>query len=401
MRVVLVHNEYAKLSGEDIMVGAIARTLREHGHRVSLFLRHSADVLRKPLGRARAFFSGIHSFSACRDLERLLIREQPDVVQIQNVYPLISPGAFEVAGRLGTPVVFRCANYRLFCPNGLLMTHGEICERCTGGREFWCTLRNCEGSLAKSAGYTLRNAWAYRSGVIRRNTTMYMVPSHFQREKFADGGIPRDRIAVVPDLVQPADPLPESGRMGDYVAYAGRVSAEKGIEHLVAAMTRRPEVRCRIAGDHERLPGLAESAPPNVEFLGMLPRDRLDSFYAGARFLVAPSICYETFGLVMVEAMLQRRPVIGSRIGSIPEVIEEGVTGLLFEPGNIDELAEKIFSLWGDPDRCREMGIAARKKAVREFAPQRFYGRLMSLYTKAIQRAGVPVDAVERQVECA
>ncbi|MBN1506510.1 MAG: glycosyltransferase [Sedimentisphaerales bacterium] len=384
MRVTLVHNEYARLSGEDVMVSHIARTLREHGHSVSLFLRHSAEISRMRFGRIRAFFSGIHSFKATRSLERLLVRERPDIVHIQNVYPLISPGAFEVAGRLGIPIVFRAANYRLFCPSGLLLSRGRICEQCAGGREYWCTLRNCEGTFCKSLGYSLRNGWMRLTRAVERNVSLYVVPSAFQRNKFIAWGIPQERIAVVPNLVPPEGVNGLSESPGSYVAYAGRISPEKGVDTLLEAMRQLPEIPCRIAGDLRSMPELAVAPPKNVQFLGPVSRDRISSFYAHARMLVVPSVCYETFGLVIGEAMLHGLPAVGSRIGAIPEVIDEGRTGLLFEPGNAAELAFKIRLLWNRTDLCRQMGTAGRKKVLEAFCPETFYRRLMHAYEKAI-----------------
>lgn len=385
MRVTLIHNRYARLSGEDVMLSSIARTLRDHGHAVSLFIRDSSDIDRTSLGKIRAFFTGVHSFSAVRSLEEQLRREKPDVVNIQNVYPLISAGAFEAAGRLGIPIVFRCANYRMFCPSGLLLSHGRICERCVKGGQHWCALRNCEDSLAKSVGYSLRNAWTRMTGAITRNTTLYVVPSAFQREKFADWGIPRDRLAVIPNLVEPAELLLSAAdTTGAYVGYAGRVSREKGVDVLLDAMRTLDGVPCRIAGDFHSMPHLAADPPAGVVFLGPLARDGMRAFYGASRMLVVPSLCYETFGLVIAEAMLQGRPVIGSRVGAIPEVIDDGRTGLLFEPGNAAELAEKIRFLWREPGLCREMGLAGRRKVLEDYNPELFYQRLIQTYEHAI-----------------
>lgn len=387
MKITLIHNQYARLSGEDVMLHGLAGNLRAHGHQVSLFLRDSGDIEKTPLGRVRAFFSGIHSFGAVRALEKQLRKEKPDVVDIQNVYPLISPWAFEVAGRLGIPVVFRCANYRLFCPNGLLLSRGQVCERCTGGREYWCALRNCEGTLAKSVGYSLRNTWARLSRVVARNTTLYAVPSQFQRSRFVDWGIPEDRIAVAPNLVETKGGVDEQARPGSYVAYAGRLSPEKGVDALAAAMRMLPDLPCRVAGATQAMPHFASDAPPNMEFLGPLGREQMKTFYSDARMLVVPSICYEAFGLVIAEAMLQRRPVIGSRIGAIPEVIDDGTTGLLFEPGNADELAAKIRLLWEHTDLSLAMGAAGQRKALSHYGPEAFYVRMIQVYEKAIAMA--------------
>ena len=141
----------------------------------------------------------------------------------------------------------------------------------------------------------------------------------------------------------------------------------------------------RLAGDYSRMPDTLKEAPPNVTFAGWLNRAQLVGFYRNARFSVAPSVCFETFGLVGAEAMSYGLPVIASKIGGLPEIVEDGVTGLLFEPGNAEELADKMKLLWDNPDLCRQMGQAGREKAMREYNEDVYYERLMAAYQRAIE----------------
>ena len=133
------------------------------------------------------------------------------------------------------------------------------------------------------------------------------------------------------------------------------------------------------------MPELVKRAQANVMFMGHMNRDRLVRFYRNARFLVVPSIWFETFGLVVVEAMSQGLPVIASRIGALPEIVEDGVTGFLFDPGKIKELMSKMKLLWENEDLCREMGKAARRKAMQDYSEDVYYKRLMAVYKKAIE----------------
>ena len=157
MNIVSVHNAYAKFSGEEAVVQNIRRLLEENGHKVFPFMRSSAEIPRMWLGNERAFFSGIYSWSSKNALRRCLEEFKPDIVHVQNVFPLISPSVLGECRRFGVPVVMTTHNFRLICPNGLFMTDGEVCEKCSGGREYWCVLRNCQRNLFKSFGYALRN----------------------------------------------------------------------------------------------------------------------------------------------------------------------------------------------------------------------------------------------------
>lgn len=366
-------------------VEAIRRILLPNGHEVMLFLRCTDDVLRKRFGKLRAFASGIWNSRVARDFAGLLSSGRPDVIQVQNVYPAISPAVFEVARLAGIPVVARCSNYRLFCPTGLLMSKRTcaICEKCVRGREYWCVLKNCEASFAKSTGYALRTAYHRARGTITKNTSAYYSPSVFLKQKLVGWGIPEEKIAVIPTPVQSITYLLKPASSGGYVAYAGRISPEKGIDWLLNVAMRLRTVPFKIAGRiSEHCRHIAMQLPANVAYAGELSGTDLDEFYDSARIVVVPSICYEVFPNVALEAMVRARPVVGSDIGGIPEMVEDGKTGLLVSPRNVDELAEKVGALWVDRDSCDRMGNAGRARALTEYSEEAFYVRLMSLYGK-------------------
>jgi glycosyltransferase involved in cell wall biosynthesis len=171
---------------------------------------------------------------------------------------------------------------------------------------------------------------------------------------------------------------------GDYVAYVGRISPEKGVTHLLAAARSLSDIPFKAAGGYDRMPHLPGEAPDNVEFLGQLGAERLSGFYSQARMLVLPSTCFEGFPMTIAEAMVHGKPVICSQIGGLPEIVDDGVTGLLFDAGNVEDLVEKIRYLWDRPDVCRKMGHVGREMALREYSPEKHYERLMAVYEKAL-----------------
>lgn len=384
MRILMVHNKYGSLSGEEVMVSNIATLLREHGHEVYCFFRSSEEILDSFWLKAKAFFSGIYSFSSRKQIRQVIIKLKPDIVEVQNVYPLISPSILEEAAVHRIPVVMRCANYRLICPNGLFMTKGQICERCSGGREWWCLLRNCEDSQFKSLGYALRNYYAHKQRLFLDNVTIYLVLTKFQRQRFIHEGFPKDRIVIIPNMVY-GDRIQASSELGNHVGYVGRVSPEKGVLTFVEAAQMCRDLPFKIAGLNVHIPDLPTNAPSNIEFCGHLKAGQLDEFYRKSRIIILPSICYETFGLTLAEAALWGKPVICSRIGGLPEIVEDGVTGLLFQPGDAHDLKVKIRYLWDRPDLCLRMGQAGRAKVLHQYSPQKFYESLMKAYEKAMR----------------
>jgi len=400
MRILMIHNAYGRTSGEEAMFNRIAALLRSHDHSVECSCRSSAE-LTGLVGKSRAFFKGIYSFSSRAAMRRLLQENRPDVIYVQNVFPLISPSVLLEAHEHQVAIVMRCANYRLICPNGLMMRRSSLCDECLGGREYRCMLHNCEGHLAKSIGYALRNYVARKARFFLDTVTVYYCSTEFQRERMIAEGFPAGRFDVIPNMVDCDDIAPSAG-IGDYVGYAGRVSPEKGIQALLAAAKGIPEVPFRIAGAYERMPHIVRQAPSNVEFLGNLDSTALDRFYRGCRILVLPSVWYETFGLVLAEAAVRGKPVVSSRMGGLGEIVQDGLTGLLCEPGEAVDLRKKLLYLWQRPQLCRQMGLAGRQKVLREYSPEVYYTRLMRVFQKAIEINGNGCNPeIEEPLACA
>jgi len=389
MKVLIVHNEYARFSGEETVVVAQQEILEHHGDTVSFFRKGSDRLNDKVLGRAAAFFSGINNPRSRRKIRAMLKRHRPDIVHVHNVFPWISPAILPECGRAGVPVVMTVHNYRLVCPNGLHMPKGryEICEKCCGGKEYWCVLQNCEQSYAKSLGYALRNYVARRLGLFRKNVTLFACLTDFQRQRLMAEGYPADRLRVLPNMCPVRMEVQEdSPGGGDYVAYVGRISPEKGIEVLLSAAKRLQDVPFRLAGSYDAMPEVVDKGSSNVSFLGNLDTKRLAEFYRQSRLLVLSSRWFEGFPMAIVEAMAHGKAVVAPRIGGIPEIVDDGETGLLFAPGDTEDLAAKVRYLWGNPDLCRQMGQAGREKALREYSAESYYERLIALYEEAVAR---------------
>lgn len=365
--------------------------LEQRGHQVSRFTRSSAGLERTPLGMIRAFFSGMYNPASRRAVARVLRAVKPGVAHIHNLFPWISPAILPVLRRAGVPVVMTVHNYRLVCPDGLHIPKGRhvVCERCCGGREYWCFLRNCEQSYFKSAGYALRTYTARRLGFFRKNITLFACLTEFHRKRLIAEGYPADRLRVIPNMY-PADMETDTdySTVGECVSYVGRISPEKGIELLLSAAEKLRTIPFRLAGNYNAMPALVDKAPANVSFLGNLDREQLAEFYYRSRVLVLCSKWFEGFPMVIVEAMAYAKPVIAPRIGGIPEIVNDGETGLLCTPGDIDELTQRIQYLWERPNLCRQMGEAARAKAAREYSPERYYQRLFELYREAVGFTG-------------
>ena len=382
MRVLMVHNKYEVMGGEEIIIQRIMQLLRRNNHEVQSFFKDSADIMGMRFGKARSFFAGIYSVPSKKEIRHVLDEFKPDIVQIQNLFPLISPSILpEIQGR-GIPIIMRCSNFRLICPNGLFLSHGHLCEKCRNGNEFWCAILNCENNIFKSLGYAIRNYIARKCRFYTHNITLYIAQTEFQKKYLINENFAPDRIVVIPNMIDDTNQMTDS-IPGHYVGYVGRLSHEKGIQTLIDAAGSCSQIRFKLAGDYSRMPQFIEQHPPNADLLGQLDSVAINNFYNDCHMVVLPSICYEGFPSVLIEAMIHGKPVICSRIGGLSEIVEDGITGLLFEPGNSEQLADKIRYLWDRPDLCQKMGQAGREKALREYSPDHYYERLMAVYNKA------------------
>jgi glycosyltransferase involved in cell wall biosynthesis len=382
MRILMVHNKYGVMSGEEVMIERVISLLRKNNHEVRSFFKDSAEIESMRFGKARSFFAGIYSVSSKKEIRHVLDEFKPDIVQIQNLFPLISPAILPVIRKRGVPIVMRCANFRLICPNGLFLSHGHLCEKCRGGNELWCAILNCENNILKSLGYTIRNYVARKCRFYTNNITLYIAQTEFQKKYLINENFSPERIVVIPNMIDDIKQMTDS-ILGHYVGYVGRISHEKGIQTLIDAAASCSQIRFKFAGDYSRMPQLVEQRPPNADPLGQLDSVAINNFYDDCRIVVLPSICYEGFPSVLIEAMIHGKPIICSRIGGLSEIVEDRITGLLFEPGNTEEFSEKIRYLLERPDLCREFGQAGREKALREYSPDRYYERLMAAYEKA------------------
>jgi len=386
MRILYLHNDYAKPSGEEHASASIAELLREHGHEVEFFRRSSAEIADSVLGKAKSFFTGIANPFASQALARRLNEFQPDLVIAQNLYPLLSPSVLKAVKQRGIPLVMRCPNYRLFCPNGLCYDGQSVCEKCFGGHEWHCFTKNCAGGRFKSLGYAVRG-WAAR--VTRRildNVDVFIVQTEFQRQKFIAQGIPAEKLGILPGIMPQIEP-PGEWQPGKFITFIGRVSSEKGIDEFLTAARLLPELPFRIAGSFDGMPGIQNNSPSNVEWLGFLKGEALRQAYLTSRLVVIPSKWYEGFPNVIVMGMMLERPIVTANIGATGSIIYDGRTGLLFTPGDATQLAEKIAELYRDLEKCREYGENARQEATRLYSREKIYETLIEIFQQAIQNA--------------
>ena len=385
MKLLQIYNQYRSLfGGEETVVKRIAEIAESNGVETRLLMRSSRGMDSSIRGKTRVFFSGIYNPFARREIARFVAGFRPDVVHVHNLYPLFSPSILGAIRSKGVPVVMTVHNHFHTCPNADHLHDGLICTRCTGGREYYCTLENCRGNLFESMGYSVRSATARRLQLFTGNVTLTIALNEFARQRLLTSGFAPDRVVVLPNSVDIPD-QPANSRDGAYAVFSGRMVPGKGVATLIEAARRCPDIPVRLFGGGPALDDFRDNVPTNTVFRGQVDSDEMAEAYSGARFLVIPSEWFEGCPLVILEAMSFGLPVIASRIGGLPELVDEGVTGMLFEPGNSAELAEKMGVLWRNPGLCQSMGDAGRRKAVEHFNEKNYWLRLKGIYESAMK----------------
>jgi len=338
--------------------------------------------------RLRDWLGYLYNRHAAGSIRQLIREHKPDIAHLHIYYGKLTASILPVLKAEGVPVVHTMHEYRQISPNYSLTLNDRIDEDCCGVANAWRAVprRFNRDSLARSA---LSVAEWYLSRMIGslRHIDRLIAISDFQKRKAIEHGIPEEKITRVYNFVEPGTALHEKTGAGGYLLYFGRIEKIKGVLTLAQAAERLPDVRFKIVGE-----GRAESelhdfiksrGLNNIELLGFKRGEELKCLIRDSLATVLPAQWYEPFGLTVLESFAQRRPVIASRIGALPELIDDGVDGLLFEPGNADELRDRITTLISNPKRADTMGDAGRAKLDRRFGPEIHYHELIRAYRQA------------------
>ncbi|AJJ10591.1 glycosyl transferases group 1 family protein [Yersinia rohdei] len=328
----------------------------------------------------------IHNSEACKKMQALLRKERPDIVHFHNIYHQLTPALIKVARDFGCKTVLTAHDYKIVCPSYSMLREGKVCDACITGTVFNAFRYRCqEGSASKSLLLSLEAGWQY----IAKNyqaLDVIVSPSEFLRRELKRT-LPDSRIDVIVNGID--DSLPPDNNAGEgYLLYVGRLSREKGVPTLAQAHQKmRNKIPLKVVGNGPLFDSLVVQYP-NAEFLGYVQQgEALDNLIKNAYAVVLPSECYENCSMSVLEAMSFSRPVVGSRIGGIPEQIRDGVEGLLFEPGNVQNLADSLDTLVENPEKAREMGLNARERLSQKYSLRKHMATLQALYTELLSRS--------------
>ena len=404
MRILVGNKYFYRRAGAELVALDTAELLRSHGHEISYFSMvhpqnlpsdflpyfvsnvdyEQADLLQAATAAGRL----LYSFEARSKIERLVQDHRPDVAHLHNIYHQLSPSVLHGLKKYGIPIVLTLHDYKIVCASYSMVVGGKICEACKNGRYYQCFLKSCvKRSRMKSLLNTMEMYLHHSVLDIYGLVDVFISPSKFLKDKVAEMGF-KGRVVHIPNCVRAEGFVPRYGSDGNVICYIGRLAETKGIETLIRAV-KGLDVELRIIGagpNRDALEACVKSeGMQNVVFTGYMTGAPLEEEIRRSMFTVIPSEWYENNPRSVIEAFALGKPVVGARIGGIPELVRDGETGYTFTAFSAEDLREKIVRLANDPAAIERMGRNARRFVEEELNAEVHYQRLMDVYRSVMK----------------
>ena len=336
----------------------------------------------KNIGNAvKAVSSSIVSKEALKVLDRILLENVIHIAHLHNIHYYLTPAIVKRLKEKNVKVIWTQHDYKIICPEHSFVSNGRVCEKCMTGNFYNCAINKCKKNSFAASLLTAIEAYYYHSGSTYDIVDAYLCPSKFLYGKFLEFGFEPSKLFVtnycynidnlnaqvekilIDNKIRPVD----EDHASNYILYVGRLEYVKGVKTLIDAV-KGTDYLLKIAGtgtvENELRQYIYDNAIKNVIFLGFKDKTSIYKLTLYAKFVICPSEWYENFPFSIIESFLLSKPVIGSKIGGIPELVLDGITGFLFEPGNVEELKNKITTLWYDTQLTKQLGLQAKNHAV-------------------------------------
>jgi glycosyltransferase involved in cell wall biosynthesis len=387
VKILLIHNFYQIVGGEDTVMQSESDLLINNGNELVFHVVDNAQI-GSLFSKILAMLNVSFSYPQYRKMLKILKTENPDVVHVHNYFPLLSPSIFYACKKVGVPSVHTLHNYRAVCPTALLMHDGKINEASLKGNAWWTvTKRVYRDSLIGSFTLACMVELHKFLGTWQTKVDRFIALTEFSKQKYIEAGWPAQKICVKPNFIEDRfNDVKVPRKQGGYSLFVGRLSEEKGVGILFDSW-QGVGGKLKIIGDGPLKDFVEKKSTGSVQFLGRKDKEDVLKLVRNADFIIMPSTWYETFGMVIIEAFSCGTPVLVSRLGSLQTIVKDGITGLHFEAGNSQDLAEKAQWLIDHPECAREMGQNARNEYLLKYTPEKNYEMLIDIYQQAIEEA--------------
>jgi glycosyltransferase involved in cell wall biosynthesis len=386
MRILIAHNRYQQKGGEDVVFDLESKTLEDAGHDVEQFVLDNKSI-QSVYDKARAAINVSNNKSSVELFQSKLNEFNPNIVHFHNFFPLLTPGALSAAARSGIPVVQTLHNYRALCANGLFFRNGRVCQACTSRSYLPAGLHRCyRGSVLGSLAVGRMGQQLREISHRHPNLITFIALTNFSKARYIDGGFNEKQIMIKEQAV------PDPGEGGQprerRILFVGRLDHQKGAD-LLFRVAPNIDAEFTIIGGGPEHDALSRIKPQNVTLLGPLPREEVFKYMKSATAVAVPSRSFEVASLTVLESLATGTPVVASDLGTFPDLVNRGVTGLLAAPD--DDLAwqQAFETLLFSPGKAREMGQNARATYLQRFTEAANLSRLIEIYEAAIEKSQV------------
>lgn len=389
-RILVANKFYYPRGGDCIYTIDLVELLKSHGHDVAVFAMQHPNTLQTSwnkyfpeevkFGMGVSFFKAVMrpfgTVDVIQKFNALLDDFKPDIVHLNNIHSQLSPVIAELAHGRGIKVFWTLHDYKLLCPRYDCLQNGAICELCLENQHNVVKYKCLKNSyIASSIAYLEAKKW--NRNRLEECTDQFIAPSQFMLKKMKSGGFSSLKITQFYHFVDKKKYMNVDYNKEDYYCYVGRLSPEKGVMTLIEAANQLP-YKLKIVGDGPLKDELAAKVnkDASIDFFGFKSWEEVKTIVSKARFIVVPSEWYEVLGLVIIEAECLGTPVLGARVGAIPELIEENVNGMCFESRNVSDLSEKITKMFNTRFDYQNIAEVAQKK----LSAEKYYEHLIKVY---------------------
>lgn len=410
MRILIVNYRYFISGGPEKYLFNIKRTLEKNGHEVIPFSvlsdrnvhtkysryfvspigdEHAVyykDVKKSPRVIWQLLTRSIYSLDVKKALKKEIHEIKPDVVYIIHYVNKLSPSVIDAAKEMNVPVVLRLSDYFLLCPRFDFLYKKSVCEDCLTKGYHECIKKRCVKNSFFASLVRVLSMKIHKYIRVEDRVDAFVTPSMFLKRKLEDNGYNKDKLYCIPTFTDMNDKKMHGGN-GGYGLYFGRISEEKGVETLIYAFEKMPDLKIKIMGDDSTDEAIrlkkyvVEKNISNIEFLGFKQGCELDDIIAQAGYVIIPSVWYDNLPNTALEAFKFSKPVIAAKIGSLPELVQDGVNGYLFEPGNVESLICKVKMIQDD-NLQKKMGDNSKKILLENFSEEVHYQNLIKLFER-------------------
>ena len=413
MKVLILNTYYYNRGGDTTYSFNLAELLRQHGHTVRFFsMKHplnfqtddsrffvdyidfvEANFQSNITTGIKVLKRSIYSIHARYKIREMLDEYRPDIAHVQNIHTHITPSVLFELKQRNIPIVWTLHDYKFICPNATLLEHGNICEACKGEKFYRAIVYRCKKNSLPASVIASLEAYIHKLLDVKKLVSVFISPSDFLRNKFIEFGWPANSIVTVHNFLTDDQFFPLEQENRNYILFLGRVEEIKGIRTLITAVSELQQVLLKVAGDGELRRELEtmciENGFSNIEFLGRLEKSAVKDVVQKCAFVVVPSEWYENYPFSIMEVMAMGKAVLASDVGGIPELVKENVTGMLFKPGNITELKQKLILMLKSKELCNTLGANARALVESVNNKKIHFEEIMKIYSQAQQAAQI------------